>query len=82
VNCEEIIKNIDRLLDYMIRNQIQAYVMMPDVGSYTQKPLSIEAKKLQDFISKHFHDSKAKSMRYYTTIHDYLVIILMEANFT
>lgn len=74
--CEEIIKNIDRLLDYMIRNQIPAYVMMPDVGSYTQKHMSIESQKLQCFIYKHFHDFMAQSMRYYSTIHDYLMELI------
>jgi hypothetical protein len=80
--CEKAIKNIDRLLDYMIHNQIQAYVMAPNVGNYTLKPLSIDAKTLQEFISKHFKDFKEESMRYYATIHDDLMNTLMDTNFT
>ncbi|HEY0222647.1 MAG TPA: DUF2971 domain-containing protein [Lactovum miscens] len=72
-NCEKNIKNIDRLLDYMIQNQVPAYVMTPNVGSYTLKSMSIESQKLQGFIYKYFCDFMAQSMQYYTTIHDYLM---------
>ncbi len=76
-NCENSIKNIDRLLNYMMKNQIPAYVMKANIGSYTLKPSLIETQKLQYFINKHFRDFMPQSMRYYTIIHGYLMDLLI-----
>lgn len=71
--CEKNIENINRLLKYLDINQISVFLMLPDVGSYTQKPKPIDIKKLRSFMARHFRDSRAENMRYYMTIQDDLV---------
>lgn len=72
------IKNIDRLLEYLDKNHISTFLMLPSIGSYAQKSKSIDARKLQGFIKRHFHNSMAKDMRYYSVIQNNFVESLVD----
>lgn len=69
-------KKLMELVDFMRKNKIGAAVMAPSIGSYHFKPYDISADELYGFMLQHFHDGRPKSMRYYYTVHDYLMDLL------
>ena len=68
--CRDNIENINRLLEYLDTNQIPAFLMMPTIGTYTQRQKKLDIKSLQNFMIKHIEDS---DMTYYQTVQDYLL---------
>lgn len=74
--CKEIMKKFMELVDFMRKNKIGAAVMAPSIGSYHFKPYDISADELYGFMLQHFHDGRPESMRYYYTVHDYLMDLL------
>ena len=73
---QEIMKKFMELVDFMRKNKIGAAVMAPSIGSYQFKPYDISADELYGFMLQHFHDGQPESMRYYYTVHDYLMDLL------
>ena len=74
--CKAIISKFIELVAFMQKNKIGAAVTAPSIGSYQFKPYDISADELYGFMLRHFQDGKPESMRYYYTIHDYLMDLL------
>lgn len=66
--AENSIKNLKRLLNYMLQNDITAYYMTPQIGKYELKPTLLNVKKLQLFILKNFDDDIPENIRFYSVI--------------
>lgn len=74
--CEAIIRKFIELVTFMQKNKIEAAVMVPSIGSYKFKPYDIPADELYGFMLRHFKEGTPDSMRYYYTIHDYLMDLI------
>ena len=74
--CKEIINKFMELVAYMQNNKIRAAVMTPSIGSYKFIPYDISPDALYGFMLQHFQDGQPESMRYYYTVHDYLMDLL------
>lgn len=79
--CSENKKNIEnfnKLLLYLIDNDIQTSIITPEIGGYKLISKNIEAEKLQSFINKEIKN-KAKylqSMRFYYVLQNRLLNML------
>jgi len=74
--CKAIARKFIELVAFMQKNNIGAAVMAPSIGSYQLKPYDISADELYGFMLRHFKDGRPENIRYYYTIHDYLMDLL------
>ena len=74
--CKIIMKKFMELIAFVQKNKIGTAVMVPSIGSYRFKPYGVSADELYGFMLRHFQDGQPKSMRYYYTVHDFLMDLL------
>ena len=65
-----------RLIDFMVANSIGMSIMLPKVGNYDLTSHEIDATSMKRFLYHHFDDGEPENMRYYHTIHDYLMDLI------
>lgn len=76
--ASKAIENVFQLILYAQEKKIPLYIMIPQVGQYDLKPVSIDTATLINFMRYRFDDNNPEDMRYYYTIHDELMDILEE----
>jgi len=77
---EKHLELFNAFLVYLNENEIQLGVMVPEIGNYRLKPQSIRVDSLRSFMISHFRDNRPNSIRYYNTVHDWLMDLLDKEN--
>ena len=75
--CKDNIERFVDLLSFIKENGIYVSIMAPDVGSYSLKPYDISVDKLLGFIHNSFARNDPSQVRFYYTIHDALMNLLL-----
>lgn len=71
-----LFKSFLNLLSYLKEKAVPIAIMVPDVGSYSFKPITISADDFQAFMHEEFDEDSPENMRYYYTVHDHLMDLL------
>lgn len=68
--CREKLELFLNLLDYVQQNYIKLVCMTPQIGTYMQKEIPLDVRKLKTFITEFFIHNEPDSMDYYNTVHN------------
>lgn len=71
--AKESLNVFNKLIDFVIDNQIPLFLMLPKVGSYGMTELEVDSNKLKIFVSQEFEEKTPEDIYFYNTIHDKLI---------
>ncbi len=75
-NAKNNLEQLMRLIDFMEANSIGMSIMLPQVGNYDLIPQKMDVESIKRFMYHHFDDGEPENMRFYHTIHDYLMNLI------
>ena len=67
--AKENIKNFNILLNYLINEKIDTFIMNPNIGTFIQVPIKVDAFFLKRHINETFKNNKPVEKRYYVSNH-------------
>lgn len=71
--AKESLNVFNKLIDFVIENQIPLFLMLPKVRSYGMTELEVDSNKLKIFVSQEFEEQTPEDIYFYNTIHDKLI---------